>query len=338
VTREALAWATLVVVAARAVSFAAEDLRQGTTTAPAPPSSPAHPIERIAERTRELPPTRWTLEFDTPLLFVERVLWDTAYLSTAPARWDAPDWGRFTLFAAVTGGAFGADRTIDIESRINHPRSSSEKDFEDAVEELGSLPGIAGVVGGATIFGLAIGSDLAKSISADAGEAVLVSGLFTEIGKETKGRHRPRDGDGPFSFHPFSGNASFPSGHTTTAFALASVVSEDLDNNLWVAGRRMRSPRSSASHVRERMLTSLPTSWSAERSVRPPVEPLRTSSRNGSPASATKDLRRSRSCRECRPASRGSSFASAIDGSSAEAFFALARVAKRSRRRLNATG
>jgi membrane-associated phospholipid phosphatase len=97
------------------------------------------------------------------------------------------------------------------------------------------LPGIAGVVGGAAIFGLATGSDLAKTISTDAGEAVLVSGLFTEIGKETTGRHRPREGDGPFSFHPFSGAASFPSGHTTTAFALASAVSEDLGNNPWIA-------------------------------------------------------------------------------------------------------
>jgi membrane-associated phospholipid phosphatase len=235
VTRQALAWATLVVVAARTVSLAAEDPQQGTTTTPAPASSPAHPIERIAERTRELPPTRWTLEVETPLRFVERVLWDTAYLSTAPARWDAPDWGRFTLFAAATGGAFGADHTIDIESRIHHPRSTSEKNFEDAVEELGSLPGIAGVVGGAAILGFAFDSDLAKSISADAGEAVLVSGLFAEIGKQTTGRHRPRDGEGPFSFHPFSGDASLPSGHTTTAFALASAVSEDLGNDPWIA-------------------------------------------------------------------------------------------------------
>lgn len=34
------------------------------------------------------------------------------------------------------------------------------------------------------------------------------------------GRHRPRDSDDAFTFNPFSGNQSFPSGHTTATFAM----------------------------------------------------------------------------------------------------------------------
>jgi membrane-associated phospholipid phosphatase len=38
---------------------------------------------------------------------------------------------------------------------------------------------------------------------------------------------RPRNGRGPFAFYPGSGNESFPSGHTTQAFAAASVFAAE---------------------------------------------------------------------------------------------------------------
>ena len=40
--------------------------------------------------------------------------------------------------------------------------------------------------------------------------------------KYTVGRSRPHESDGTHAFRPFSGNASFPSGHTTTAFAIVT--------------------------------------------------------------------------------------------------------------------
>jgi PAP2 superfamily protein len=198
-------------------------------------AAPASAADYVAERTLELPPTRWRLDVDFPLVYGERLLWDTAYLVSAPVRWETPDWARFGVFAAATGGTLGADRTIDVESRRRHPRSGSERDVENGIEEFGSLPGIAGIAGGAAVAGLLADSDFAKAISADSIEAVVLSGIFTAAGKEMVGRSRPRDADGPFTFHPFSGAASFPSGHTTTAFALASVVSEHFENRLWVA-------------------------------------------------------------------------------------------------------
>jgi hypothetical protein len=196
---------------------------------------PSRATDYVAERALAVPPTHWRLDVDLPLSFGQRLLWDTAFLVTEPARWESPEWARFGLFAGAAGAAFGADRTIDIESRIRHPRSSSEGDFENGVEEFGSLPGIVGVAGGSALIGWLTEDQRAREISIDSGEAVLVSGLLTGAMKEMTGRSRPRDAGGPFSFHPFSGNDSFPSGHTTTAFALASVVSEHFENRLWVA-------------------------------------------------------------------------------------------------------
>ena len=41
------------------------------------------------------------------------------------------------------------------------------------------------------------------------------------------GRARPRQNEGALAFHGFSGDESFPSGHTTQAFAAASVFAAE---------------------------------------------------------------------------------------------------------------
>lgn len=53
-------------------------------------------------------------------------------------------------------------------------------------------------------------------------EAVVVANLFTSALKAAFGRARPYQNEGATTFNPFSGDTSFPSGHTTTAFALVT--------------------------------------------------------------------------------------------------------------------
>ena len=210
----------------------------------------AHYFERSA---RSLPgdlPWSW----DLPGALVRRFVFDGGYLLTAPARWDSGDLLRFSLLAAVTGGGFGADRQIDIESRVRHPRSSQEGRIENGIQNFGVASGIAPVLGGVLAVGLFeqyvdarfelfANRAAAESIATDAehllwdtGEALIFSSaVFTPALKETFGRDRPNAARGPFHFHPFSGAASFPSGHTTGAFTVAAAFAEHFDNNLWVA-------------------------------------------------------------------------------------------------------
>lgn len=55
---------------------------------------------------------------------------------------------------------------------------------------------------------------------------VLAGSFLNEGMNVAVGRDRPNAGDGPWRFDPFSGHASFPSGHTALAFAFAGAVDE----------------------------------------------------------------------------------------------------------------
>jgi membrane-associated phospholipid phosphatase len=62
--------------------------------------------------------------------------------------------------------------------------------------------------------------------------ALLAAGSAFEALKYAVGRVRPSDGSDGDEFKPFSGNQSFPSGHVTEAFAVASVLAARTDG--WV--------------------------------------------------------------------------------------------------------
>ncbi|MGH7658414.1 MAG: phosphatase PAP2 family protein [Gemmatimonadales bacterium] len=75
--------------------------------------------------------------------------------------------------------------------------------------------------------------------------AVLLAGLTSEGIKRLVGRSRPNERAGAFSFHPFtslddsagfSTRSSFPSGHTTAAFAIATSLSDDINEPLVSVG------------------------------------------------------------------------------------------------------
>jgi membrane-associated phospholipid phosphatase len=61
--------------------------------------------------------------------------------------------------------------------------------------------------------------------------AALASGVTTVL-KYTVGRTRPNHGDSD-DFQPFGGGTSFPSGHTTLAFAVATAIADESRNG-WV--------------------------------------------------------------------------------------------------------
>src|SRR5262249_39460186 len=145
-----------------------------------------------AQHALELPPLQPAWSFDFPLNFGRHTLWDTAYILTAPTRWDGCDWAKFSLFAAATGGAFGLDGPIDRWSRVHDPRSSTEADIENAIQNFGALPGIASVLGGGYVYGLLARDEWMQRAPFSLGEALIITNLvFVVPGKAITGRERP---------------------------------------------------------------------------------------------------------------------------------------------------
>jgi membrane-associated phospholipid phosphatase len=66
-------------------------------------------------------------------------------------------------------------------------------------------------------------------------ESFLITGLYTTVLKASFGRHRPSTGDSSTSFDGFSiDHNSFPSGHTSTAFAIATVFANEYEKTPYI--------------------------------------------------------------------------------------------------------
>jgi len=159
------------------------------------------------------------------------VILDIKEVFTAPARWDTRDWMVLGGVAAGIGTVAAFDK--DIERAIRGARNNTVTNIFDNVQPFGNEYAI-GIVGSFYIYGELFKDPRAKTTALDSiAASAIASGIVTNSFKYVIGRGRPTDGHGAYNFRPFSGQDSFSSGHTTEAFALASVISEHYDS-LWV--------------------------------------------------------------------------------------------------------
>jgi hypothetical protein len=165
------------------------------------------------------------------LSYPELLIDDVKHVVTAPARWDDAEWHKAGWASlAVVGTALVIDRPLRDEMRHH----TGDNTFLTQVERFG-VQYAAGVVGGFYLVGTLTDDENARQVAQDSITASLIaSGIITPAIKLVAGRSRPRDEAGVYHFKPFSnGNSSFPSGHTTEAFAVASVIANHYDET-WV--------------------------------------------------------------------------------------------------------
>jgi hypothetical protein len=165
--------------------------------------------------------------------FPRLVLTDVRDVLEAPLDWKAPQWERFSLGVAGVGVAALLDGTVRDAERRDHSHLADQvaKDFEP----LGNAAAF-GVLSAFYLGGLITDDARAKAVGEDGLIASLIAGgIITPALKLASGRTRPRDATQTFEFKPFSGASSFPSGHTTEAFAVASVIAAEYDSG-WIKG------------------------------------------------------------------------------------------------------
>lgn len=160
---------------------------------------------------------------------------DLRHLATAPARWERGQWLHVGL---VTAGVIGAAALLDepIRDAIGHDPDRSYGVVKD-VEHLGEARRTIPLLGLFYVSGLALDDDRAKAVALDGLiTRIIASRLVTSNLKHAFGRARPQLERGAGQFAPFEGepeHGSFPSGHATEAFAIASVVAEHYADHRW---------------------------------------------------------------------------------------------------------
>ena len=166
------------------------------------------------------------------LSYPELLIDDVQHVVASPAHWNETEWQQAGWASlAVVGTALVIDRPLRDEMRRHH----GDNALLTQVERFGAQYAL-GVIGGFYIAGELADDQTSLQVAQDGIAASLIaSGIITPAIKLVAGRSRPRSDAGVYNFKPFSDvNASFPSGHTTEAFALASVVANHYDDT-WVA-------------------------------------------------------------------------------------------------------
>ncbi len=164
---------------------------------------------------------------------------------TKPFHATGEDWSNFGKFAILAVGVSFADKPIQKEGLEFSQKETSLNKVSTKISELAGFSGI--IIGLATTgtVGLIIKNEKLVNTTLLATQALITGSAITTSIKYLAGRRRPYSYlpseearptfMGPFSKDPNgnSFNNSFPSGHTTVSFAIATVfASEYRDNNL----------------------------------------------------------------------------------------------------------
>lgn len=196
------------------------------------PTEAPGPEERspvTSESTSDAPPRA---ESPQPLRlpsFPKMVLLDVGHVFASPFHWSGRDWLLVSASAAAVATLSLADESLSDAARERGPALGF---VGETLEGLGDGRSFV-LLGGFYLAGLIGRDSKAKNVFFDGLSASLIaSGMITPLVSTVVGRERPTEGRGAYAFRPFEGRA-FPSGHTSQAFAVASVIATSYDQ-LWV--------------------------------------------------------------------------------------------------------
>lgn len=136
-------------------------------------------------------------------------------------------WGEVIGVAAATGLALATDQTI--RDRLNDPHDRLGRTLSDIGNGFGDPVIVYGSLLTVSVSSKVLGRKGVYGVASRALKSALLGGGTTMVLKSIAGRDRPLNSiDNPYSFHLFrTSDASFPSGHSTVAFALATSFARE---------------------------------------------------------------------------------------------------------------
>ncbi len=168
--------------------------------------------------------------------YVKSYWYDTKSFIASPAKWRTKQW---IEFGAVTGaGVLAYTQEEKIQKYFLAHQSTAGSNFSTYIfEPFGRFAPV--LIGGLYLGGRLANDSRLAGTSLTAAKAFIVSAVGTNIIKQLTHRHRPfqddvpdhANWDGPFSDIHY---ASFPSGHSTAAFSMATVYALEYRSTVWV--------------------------------------------------------------------------------------------------------
>ncbi len=163
---------------------------------------------------------------------------DAKSLVVSPAHWKGRQW--ITLGAITGTGVLLYTQDAAVRDFVQeHRTTSGDKFFRYGFEHWGSGYYTVPLLGGLYVGGRLLKNNRLSATALTAGKAAAVSAVFVNVAKQAVHRHRPyqdipadpANWDGPFGNRH---HTSFPSGHSTLAFSVASVLASEYSETVWV--------------------------------------------------------------------------------------------------------
>jgi membrane-associated phospholipid phosphatase len=169
------------------------------------------------------------------LKYLREYLTDAGKIVTSPVNWDKKDFLKLGVVAGVTASLFLVDKNV--RSFAQSHQSGAASKFAVVGNDLGNPLYTLPPLGAFYLYGYLADDHKARRTALLALESFALSGIMTEGLKTMVHRHRPNTGDSPTTFDgpKFSlKNVSFSSGHTASAFSMATIFAEEYKDNPYV--------------------------------------------------------------------------------------------------------
>ena len=178
----------------------------------------------LYDRTGTLHPFRRMPKF---ILVDQYKIWTSPFHTS---RRQAKYWA---IWGATVGGLIAADRYIQRDA----PNNSTLVRIGNDASYLGESYTLLPIAAGMYFLGTSMGKDHFREAGLLSFEAIANVGIVQLVLKSVLGRERPLEGKGNGAFFrsPNRWNSSFPSGHSITTFAVASVVAHEYPHHWWVS-------------------------------------------------------------------------------------------------------
>jgi len=156
---------------------------------------------------------------------------DGSALFTSPLHWKEKDGITLGALFVTTAAVYLKDESIRANSFKQ--RSEMNDEISDAAKLYGEIAAPVIIGGGIYTAGLFSKNEYIRVTGRMVFESVLYSGIVTNVFKTAIGRSRPQKEEGSQFYRLLSfntGNTSMPSGHSTVAFAVSSVLANRINN------------------------------------------------------------------------------------------------------------